>query len=185
MSTTFLESFRLLLRLHNLDIAFLVIYNKYYKQSYKGVFAMTHLADNLKYLRTKSNLSQQKIANDIGITQRKYSYYETGQNEPSLNILLKFERFFKCGVDLLIGYSLEAILNGDDKELLRYLKDKAEINNIDFLTKNVYPLIPTAFYYLITGKEPDIEKFPEIAIKKPLKELKAINQAKAEQENNE
>jgi transcriptional regulator with XRE-family HTH domain len=64
---------------------------------------MTILANNLKYLRKKSNLSQQTIAENIGVDQKSYSNYETGHTAPNANILIKISDFFgKISIDLLL-----------------------------------------------------------------------------------
>ena len=38
----------------------------------------------LKELRKEKGVSQKAVADYLGITQRAYSYYETGQREPNV-----------------------------------------------------------------------------------------------------
>lgn len=61
------------------------------------------LAENLKSLRKERKLSQQKIADILGIPQRRYSNYETGTSEPNVEMLIKIADYYKVSVDYLIG----------------------------------------------------------------------------------
>lgn len=49
---------------------------------------------NLKIFRLKHNLSQQQMADKLGITKVHYSRIETGANDPSFGLLEKFEQEF-------------------------------------------------------------------------------------------
>lgn len=61
------------------------------------------LAENLKYLRKEHALSQQKIADILGIPQRRYSNYETGTSEPNIETLIKIADYYKISLDYLVG----------------------------------------------------------------------------------
>lgn len=58
---------------------------------------------NLRVLRELENLKQIELAQKLGVTQRKVSYWETEQVEPSLVELWKIADFFNISVDELIG----------------------------------------------------------------------------------
>jgi transcriptional regulator with XRE-family HTH domain len=64
---------------------------------------MTDFSTNLKKLRKSKNLSQQQIADNIGITQRTYSNYEAGISQPNCETLVKIANFFKIRLDELLG----------------------------------------------------------------------------------
>ena len=57
----------------------------------------------LKSLRLQHNLKQENIAELIGTSQAVYSRYESGQREPSLEILCKIADFYKVPFDALLG----------------------------------------------------------------------------------
>ena len=57
----------------------------------------------LRYLREDKDLSQQKIAEMLGIQQRTYSRYETGEREIPLESLCKLADFHEVSVDYLLG----------------------------------------------------------------------------------
>ncbi len=46
---------------------------------------------NLKALRIKHNLTQEQIANQIGISRAYYTNIEIGRNTPSLDISIKIK----------------------------------------------------------------------------------------------
>ncbi|MCL2842784.1 MAG: helix-turn-helix domain-containing protein [Oscillospiraceae bacterium] len=54
-------------------------------------------------LRTDADLRQIDVANAIGITQRKYSYIETGTQQVTEEMLVKLASFYNTSVDYLLG----------------------------------------------------------------------------------
>lgn len=57
----------------------------------------------LKELRAEHKKTQTEIANDLNISQRAYSYYETGESEPPLDLLIDFAEYYKVSLDFLMG----------------------------------------------------------------------------------
>lgn len=60
-------------------------------------------AERLRDLRTERGLNQSELAEKIGTTQRKVSYWETGKVEPDLLSLSKLAEFFSVSIDFLVG----------------------------------------------------------------------------------
>lgn len=58
---------------------------------------------NLKKLRAKAGLSQQKLALQLGLTQQSIHSYEHGLYEPDIATLMQLANFFDTSVDYLIG----------------------------------------------------------------------------------
>jgi len=56
----------------------------------------------IRDLREDHDLSQKKVADAIGITQRKYSYLETGQQPWTDDLLVKVAEFYHTSVDYLL-----------------------------------------------------------------------------------
>lgn len=61
----------------------------------------------IKDLRTDSDLTQEEIAEAIGITQRKYSYLETGKQQWPDELLVRLAEFYHTSVDYLLGLTDE------------------------------------------------------------------------------
>ena len=59
--------------------------------------------NRLKDLREDHDYTQQQIADAIGITQRKYSYIETGVQQLTAEVLVSLARFYGVSVDSLLG----------------------------------------------------------------------------------
>lgn len=59
--------------------------------------------NRLKDLREDHDYTQQQVAEKIGITQRKYSYVETGVQQLTADVLVALARFYKVSVDYLLG----------------------------------------------------------------------------------
>lgn len=64
-----------------------------------GVF----LLDNrIRDLREDHDLTQQQIASAIGITQRKYSYLETGTQPLTDEILVRLSAYYHVSIDYIL-----------------------------------------------------------------------------------
>lgn len=62
----------------------------------------------LEYYRTNAGLSQDQLAEKIGMTQQRISAYELGKREPDLETLKLFADFFKISTDELLGVEKDA-----------------------------------------------------------------------------
>ena len=61
------------------------------------------MKNRLKDLREDHDLTQQMVADQIGITQRKYSYIETGIQPLTADILVKLSNFYHVSIDYLLA----------------------------------------------------------------------------------
>lgn len=66
---------------------------------------MMSFAKRLRALRNARNLTQQEVANRLGIHRSTYAKYETGDNEPDHETLQRLADFFDVSVDYLLGHS--------------------------------------------------------------------------------
>jgi len=84
----------------------------------------------LKDLREKSELSQQKLADLLGITQQAVAKWEAGKAEPDTATLLKLSDIFKVTTDYLLGKTdiktpIETIAAHRTDDPLRELPEEA------------------------------------------------------------
>ena len=63
------------------------------------------MVKNLKLLRESRGLSQQKLADAVGISQQSINKYENHQTQPDILTLIQMADFFHTSVDFLIGHS--------------------------------------------------------------------------------
>ena len=60
------------------------------------------MKNRIKDLREDSDLTQQQVADSIGITQRKYSYLETGTQPLTDEIIVRLADFYGVSTDYLL-----------------------------------------------------------------------------------
>lgn len=61
------------------------------------------MVENLKKLRTNTNISQQQLADVIGVSQQSINKYENHGVEPDIATLIAIANYFSTSVDYLIG----------------------------------------------------------------------------------
>ncbi len=64
---------------------------------------MVDFSNNLYKLRKESKVSQQKLAEYVGVSQQSISEWEKGKIEPTLSYLWKIADFFDVSIDFLVG----------------------------------------------------------------------------------
>ena len=74
----------------------------------------------LKQLRELNHMTQRQAAEAIGCTQGNYSRYETGEREPSIELLVRMAAAFGVSVDYLIGNADvdDMVLSTDERDLI-------------------------------------------------------------------
>ena len=60
---------------------------------------------NLKLLRKEYGISQQRLADAIGISQPSINKYENHNIEPEIEILIRLADYFNTSVDYIIGHT--------------------------------------------------------------------------------
>lgn len=65
---------------------------------------MLKFSENLTKLRRQHKITQEELANFIGVTKASVSKWETGQNLPDIMLLLEIATYFDVSVDTLLGY---------------------------------------------------------------------------------
>ena len=63
---------------------------------------MAERYERIRNLREDSDLTQTQVASAIGITQRKYSYIETGTQPLTEEVLVKLAKFYKVSTDYIL-----------------------------------------------------------------------------------
>lgn len=92
---------------------------------------------NLKYLRQKSQLTQQAIADVLGIPRTTYSEYEKGNTEPSIKLLVRMADYYKVTADQLISQNIShndlEVLRNKDVRVLATTVDGSGRSNIELV----------------------------------------------------
>ena len=90
---------------------------------------MTTFAERLKELRKEKHLTQQELADKVGISRVGYGYWEKGSREPSLDKLVELARELDSTVGYLLGTSDGNILSIKTEDMKKLNKD--ELKNFD------------------------------------------------------
>ena len=81
----------------------------------------------LKELRKEKGITQEQLAEIMGVAGRTVSRWETASNMPDLSLLLQLAEFYKVDVgELLDGKRKEKTSDNEDKELLNKISDYNE-----------------------------------------------------------
>lgn len=91
---------------------------------------MEHLNKNLKYLRIRKRLSQNRLSRRMGIAASSISAYEKRRSVPKVATLLKYSQYFERNLDELINQDINkndmqknVDSNGDHLRILPILVD--------------------------------------------------------------
>lgn len=101
---------------------------------------MSIFSERIKMLQDTNNVYKKDIANAIGVNVRTYQYYESGQREPTLSVLISLANFFNVSIDYLSGRTDNPnIINNckNDSNEQKFLKEEAELVE-DFMLLDKY-----------------------------------------------
>ncbi len=60
-------------------------------------------AERLKAERKKAKMTQEQVAEKLGVTRVAYTLYETGKTQPTLENAAKIADIFQVSLDYLVG----------------------------------------------------------------------------------
>lgn len=66
-----------------------------------------NFGNRLKTLSIKKKLTQQQLADLLGLTKSVISAYENGLRYPAYDVLIKIARIFKVSTDFLLGVEIK------------------------------------------------------------------------------
>lgn len=65
------------------------------------------LASRLKFIRRVRGVTQQTIADALGISRAAYSAYETAAAEPDVDLIRKLAQYYHVSVDFLLQIDMQ------------------------------------------------------------------------------
>ena len=99
----------------------------------KTLFLQEQFPERLKKLRTEHNLSQQKLADIIGISKGALGFYEIGKNSPDILTLTAFAQYFGVSADYLLGLSDNRTTDTNLQEVTNYTSlSETAIRNLTY-----------------------------------------------------
>lgn len=92
--------------------------------------------ENLKAARKKSGMTQQEVADAIGVVQSAYKNYEQGNREPKGDTIVKLANLFRVTTDYLLGR------NTEEPEPIEKLADDFRLTALEEKILNNYLNLP-------------------------------------------
>lgn len=97
---------------------------------------MSKFSNNLKSLRVRFGLTQQDLANKLGVSKSTVSMYETGNRAPDFETLEAIADLFNVSLDSLIGaqgkseseikvlaaHAIDDLTEAEQLEIIKYAK---------------------------------------------------------------
>ena len=85
-----------------------------------------NFADNLKRIRKDNNLSQEELAEKLGVSRQSVSKWETSEAYPEMNNILELCKIFKCNISDLVNDNMVDIDSLDEEVKMSVVKFKKE-----------------------------------------------------------
>lgn len=104
---------------------------------------MSLFSDNIRAMRMKHKISQEKVAEGLLITRGRYAKYESGISEAPYEILKKISQYYQISIDLLLSVDVRKIEVSDllklenNRLILPIQVDQAGENCIEIVTQKV------------------------------------------------
>ena len=65
------------------------------------------LSDNIREYRKRNNMSQDELAEKLGVSRQSVSLWETGQTQPTLDNIIALAKIFNISTDAILGNNVE------------------------------------------------------------------------------
>lgn len=92
--------------------------------------------NRLLQLRTSKGVTQQQVADSIGISMQRYHNYEVLTHQPDIDTLSDLAAYFDVNIEYLLGKT-DLLINHKDIELLALIKNLP--NDVQILIANLTP----------------------------------------------
>ena len=82
--------------------------------------------DNLRTLRKEKGISQENLAEKVGVSRQSVSKWETGETYPEMNNILELCKIFHCNINDLVNDSIVDVESLDEEIKMNVVKFKQE-----------------------------------------------------------
>lgn len=89
---------------------------------------MSNFTERLKFLRSRKGITQQELADAVGVSRTAITGYERLNKQPSFDLLIKIAEYFNVTTDYLLGKS-DIEVEEDSKKYFSNYIDKLFINS--------------------------------------------------------
>ena len=108
--------------------------------------------ENLKLIRKSKNISQEELADKLGVSRQSISKWETGENYPTINNILCLCDIFKCKINEIVHEDFSDINSLDEDIKMSVVKFKEqEQKRMKGLSKFIYVVARIFKIFAIMG----------------------------------
>ena len=92
------------------------------------------LSENLKRIRKDNNLSQEQLAEKLGVSRQSVSKWENGEAYPEMDKVLQLCKMFNLNIDELLNQDIKEVNESKQSKINvdKYVKDF-----LDYITKTI------------------------------------------------
>ncbi|MCH5263153.1 MAG: helix-turn-helix domain-containing protein [Lachnospiraceae bacterium] len=112
------------------------------------------IGEFLKRLRNEKELTQEQLAEKVGVSNRTVSRWETGNNLPDISILIQLSEFYDIDIrEIIDGERKSEIMDGEMKDTITKVAEYAEYEKeliiMQMKRNSIIALISLVFVYAI------------------------------------
>lgn len=108
--------------------------------------------ENLKSLRNKKNITQEKLAELIGVSRQSVSKWECGESYPTMENILELCKIFNCKINYLVHEDLVDLKSLDEEIIVKIAKlSNEKQKKVKIISKAIYIIARTIKILTIIG----------------------------------
>ncbi len=104
-----------------------------------------NLAENIKNQRKEHSLTQEQLAEALGVTVGAVYKWERGHSVPEIHLLIEIADFFETSVDALLGYSWDTGSMGNAAKEIKRLRGEKKFDEAISLAEKALTKYPNSF----------------------------------------
>lgn len=121
-----------------------------------------HLSENIRKFRKNSHITQEQLAEALGVTVAAVSKWEVGTSTPDILLIMEMADFFEISVDVLLGYELHKQNVAQTVTQIRTLRRQKDFDEALTVAEKALQKYPNSFdivyqsallYYVILNEE--------------------------------
>lgn len=145
---------------------------------------MINLAKNIRAYRKERKLTQEQLAEVLGVTLGAVSKWELGASIPDLTLIIEMAGFFETSIDVLIGYQWHSDSISQIIERMRQLRNEKKFDDASLEAEKALQKYPnhfeityqSAIQYMLRGMESECRKSSQRALELFERALELIGQ---------
>ena len=87
------------------------------------------LAENIRFFRKNKKMTQEQLAESLGVTVGAVSKWESAMTTPEISMIMRLAEFFDTSMDVLVGYHLQNKSLPQIMEQLKELRQQKEYDD--------------------------------------------------------